>query len=153
MRSVTYAISEAFMSLRRERGSGVFSIVTIAGALLVFAVFLLVAGNLERLLATWSTGAELSVYIRDNATAADLAAIERVLAGSAVVERREYVSKEDALKRFSAEFKDLAGVAAESGSNPFPASWCRSTARPSSARPRARIQPRLRRVPARKTMF
>jgi cell division transport system permease protein len=123
MQALRYALDEAARSLWRGRQSGLLSTATIALALFVLGVFLLVTGNLDRLGAEWSSAAELSVYLNDGASAADRAAIEQVLAAEPLVTGREYVSKDEALKRFKQTFADLASAMDGVGDNPLPASY------------------------------
>jgi cell division transport system permease protein len=123
MRALQYAFEEARASLWRGRRSGLLSTITIALAILVLSGFLLVTSNLGRLGAGWSSAAELSVYLTDDVTAADRAAIEAVLASDPVVGERELVSKEDAVKRFKETFGDLSATLDGAGENPLPASY------------------------------
>src|SRR4029078_830532 len=99
------------------------STATIALALFVLGAFLLVTANLERLGAEWSSAAELSVYLKDDATAADRAAIESLLAPGGVVASNEVVSKVEALTRFKQTFAELATSVDGLGENPLPASY------------------------------
>jgi cell division transport system permease protein len=122
MASLSYFVREATASLRRGRGSNVLAIATISLALFVLGAFLLVTASLDHLMASWSAAAEMSVYLRDDASDEQRAAIEAALAGSTLVERREFVSKAEAARRFQRDFPDLASVADGLGSNPFPAS-------------------------------
>ena len=73
MQAIRYSLEEAARSLWRGRQSGMLSTATIALALFVLGAFLLVTANLERLGAEWSSAAELSVYLKDDATAQDRA--------------------------------------------------------------------------------
>ena len=123
MRALGYAFDEALTSLKRGRQSGLLSTVTIALALFVLGGFLLVTSNLQRLGSAWSTAAEMSVYLDDQIAPAERDAVERALASSAVVTAREFVSKDDALKRFKQTFADLAAAVDGAGGNPLPASY------------------------------
>jgi cell division transport system permease protein len=100
----------------------VIAVGTIALALFVFGAFLLVTSSLDRVVAGWSAAAQLAVYLRDDATAEDRAAIEMVLAENSAVDRREFVSKEQAAQRFRRDFPDLASAADGVGGSAFPAS-------------------------------
>ncbi len=122
MRALRYAFEEAIASLWRGRQSGILSTATIALALFVLGGFLLVTANLERLASEWARAAELSVYLADDATAAERGAIEGALASASVAER-EYVSKGQALARFKQTFGDLASAVDSAGENPLPASY------------------------------
>ncbi len=123
MRALRYALDEAMTSIWRGGRSGLLSTVTIALALFVVGGFLLVTSNLERLAGEWSRTAELSVYLQDDVTAADREAIDRTLAADAAVEAREYISKDEALKRFKQTFGELATTIDSVGDNPLPASF------------------------------
>ena len=123
MQALRYSLDEAVRSLWRGRQSGVLSTATIALALFVLGAFLLVTANLERLGAEWSSAAEMSVYLKDDATPQDRAAIERLLAPGDVVAGFEYISKADALARFKSTFADLAPAVDGLGENPLPASY------------------------------
>ena len=122
MRAFAYCFREARVALWRRRRPAAVSILVIATAILVLAAFLVVTGNLEAMLARWSSVAELSIYFRDDASAADQAAVERVVLESGLVASREYVSKEEAVTRFKRDFPDLASAADDLEQNPFPAS-------------------------------
>jgi cell division transport system permease protein len=123
MQALRYALEEAARSLWRGRQSGVLSTATIALALFVLGAFLMVTANLERLGAEWSSAAEMSVYLKDDASAQDRANIERLLAPGGLVVAREYLSKADALTRFRQTFADLAPALDGLGENPLPASY------------------------------
>jgi cell division transport system permease protein len=123
MRAVRYAFDEALLGLWRGRQSGVLSTATIAVALFVLGGFLLCTSNLERLGEEWSRTAEVSVYLTDQATADDRQAIERLLAPGALVASVEFVSKDEALRRFKRTFADLATTVDTLEGNPLPASY------------------------------
>jgi cell division transport system permease protein len=123
MRALRYAFDEALVSLWRGRQSGLLSTVTIAVALFVLGGFLLVTSNLERLSAEWGRAAEMSVYLTDEATTAEQAAIEAALVSGPIVVGREYVSKADAVARFKRTFGDLSSAIDGLGANPLPASY------------------------------
>jgi cell division transport system permease protein len=121
MRALDYAFRQAWTSLTRGGAGSVFAVVAIALALIVLGSLLLLTWNADRLLAQWSAAAELSVYLRDEATSEQRGAIEAALDGSGVVVAREFVSKAQALTRFRREFAELAAVADGFDDNPFPA--------------------------------
>jgi cell division transport system permease protein len=122
MRAFDYALREGWASLWRARGSSVLAMMAIALAVVVLGSLLLVTWNVDRLLAEWTSAAELSVFLRDDATSEQRGAIEALVDASGVAAGREYVSKADALSRFRREFTDVAALAEELEDNPFPAS-------------------------------
>jgi cell division transport system permease protein len=122
MRAVRYFVVEASISLWRGRRASVLSVMTIATAVFVLGSFLVVTSNVDRAAQSWREAAEISVYLRDQLSPEDRAAIGRILAESPVVAAREDVSKEQALRRFQQLFPDMASAALALPDNPFPAS-------------------------------
>ena len=122
MRALEYAMREGWASLWRSRGSSAFAVVAIALAMTVLGALLLLTWNAQRLLAQWTTAAEFSVYLRDDATSEQRGAIEALIDQSGATDQREYVSKTDALARFRRQFADLASLTQGFDDNPFPAS-------------------------------
>ncbi|MBI4888708.1 MAG: hypothetical protein HY824_16540 [Acidobacteria bacterium] len=122
MRALDYAIRQGWASLWRSRGSTAFAVLAIALAMIVLGALLLATWNVERLLARWSSAAEFSVYLRDDATSEQRGAIEALIDQSGAVDGRQYVSKAEALVRFRREFTELASLAEGFDDNPFPAS-------------------------------
>ena len=116
-----YAFEEALASIRRAGRSAVVSIVTIAIAFVTLGGFLLVSVNVQGMLDRWLEAAEMSVYLNDNASDDDRAALESVLRSRPDVAGVEYVSKATALERFRADFPELADVTGSLDGNPFPA--------------------------------
>ena len=123
LRALRYAFDEAFVSLWRGRQAGLVSIATIALALFVLGGVLVATSNLQRLGDELGSAAELSVYLHEDVTGADRAAVERLLAPGGVVAGFEFVSKVDALTRFKETFTDLAAAVDTVDGNPFPASY------------------------------
>ena len=118
-----YAFDEAVASLWRGRRSGVLSTSTIGLALFVLGGFLLATANLQRLGDEWSRSAEMSVYLTDDATMEQRRAIEGMLTTGPLIAGAEFVSKTQALERFTQTFADLATTVATLDSNPLPASY------------------------------
>ena len=122
MRALDYALGEAWASLWRSRGASALAVLAIAVAMIVLGALLLLTWNVERLLAQWSSAAEFSVYLREDASSEQRGAIEALIDQSGAVEGRQYISKAEALTRFRREFAELASLAEGFDENPFPAS-------------------------------
>ena len=120
MTVVGYALEEAWVSLRRSGRSALVSIGTIAIAFATLGGFLLISVNVQRVLDQWLQAAEMSVYLHDTASAAERAALEEFLRAQPAVAEVEYVSSEQALERFRADFPELRDVTSGVGENPFP---------------------------------
>jgi cell division transport system permease protein len=122
VRAIDYALRQAWASLWRSRGSTTFAILAIALAVTVLGAVLLLTSNVERLVGEWTSAAEFSVYLRDEATSEQRGAIEAAIQQSGVAAAQEYVSKAQALARFRRDFAELASLTAGFEDNPFPAS-------------------------------
>jgi cell division transport system permease protein len=123
MRALGYFFGEAAESLWRSRRAALLSMLTIAAGLFVLGFFLMVNANLQRVIGRWSDSAELAVYLRDDATQQQTAALNEMIMKSGLAASVHYFSKEDARKEFARDFPDLAPAAAALDRNPFPASF------------------------------
>jgi cell division transport system permease protein len=121
--ALRYFIVEASASLWRGRKAAILSVLTIAGGLFVLGFFLALNTNLQRVVGRWTESAELSVYLKDDATSGQMQVVEELVSQSGLAARREYVTKDQAATRFRQDFPDLAGAADRLDSNPFPASF------------------------------
>jgi cell division transport system permease protein len=122
MRALSYFFDEALASLWRGYKTAIVAIATIAAALFVLGGFLVLTSNMERLFARWQEAAEFSVYLHDDSTPGERAAIEKTLRESRLVRTIEVVSKDEALRRFRRNFGDLAATTGDLPENPLPAS-------------------------------
>ena len=122
MRALKYFVNEAAESLLRSWRSAVLAILTIAAGLFVLGFFLMVNNNLQRVVGRWSEAAEMSIYLKDDATREQVQALEGIIDQSGLTDERRYLSKSDALARFREDFPDLAGATERLERNPLPAS-------------------------------
>lgn len=122
MRALQYFFSEAAASLWRGRRAAGLAVLTIAAGLFVLGLFLALNGNLQGLVSRWTESAELSVYLTEGATDAQVRTLDELIDGSGLAAARSYVSRTQASARFREDFPDLAGAAAQLESSPFPAS-------------------------------
>ncbi|HEX6161979.1 MAG TPA: ABC transporter permease [Vicinamibacterales bacterium] len=120
MSVVGYSFAEAWISLLRSGRSALVSISTIAIAFATLGGFLLISVNVQGVLDQWLRAAEMSVYLHDNVSEADRAALEAFLRSQPAVAEVEYVSSARALERFRADFPELSDVTSGIGENPFP---------------------------------
>ena len=123
MRALRYFVAEAAASLWRGRRAAILAVLTITAGLFVLGFFLIVNINLQRVTGRWAESAELSVYLKDDATPEQIKVVDELISQSGLAAEREYVSKERALMRFREDFPDLAAAAQKLESNPFPASF------------------------------
>jgi cell division transport system permease protein len=122
LRALLYFVDEALTSLWRSRLMNTLSVSTIAVSLFVLGSFLLVASNLSGLVERWADRVQVAVYLRDDASEAQVAELAARLRAHPAVAQVEAVSKDVALTRFRSMFRELASLPDELGGSPFPAS-------------------------------
>jgi cell division transport system permease protein len=132
MGSFKYFLNEASASLLRGWRSAILAVLTIAAGMFVLGFFLIVNTNLQQIVNRWTQAAELSVYLKDDATPQQVQVIDDLVQKSGLAAQREFVSKADAAKRFTDDFPDLAVAARGLNRNPFPASFEVRLAEPAS---------------------
>ena len=122
LRALGYFFQEALTSLWRSRLVNAVSIGTIAVSLFVLGAFLTVAGNLGDVVERWTEKVQIIVYLDDGIEDRVRASLENRLVEDPAVESIDSVSREEALERFRALFRDLSSLPDDLGENPFPAS-------------------------------
>jgi cell division protein FtsX len=99
MGSFKYFLNEASASLLRGWRSAILAVLTIAAGMFVLGFFLIVNTNLQQIVNRWTQAAELSVYLKDDATPQQVQVIDDLVQKSGLAAQREFVSKADAAKR------------------------------------------------------
>lgn len=122
MRALKYFLNEAAESLMRGWRSAALAVLTIAAGLFVLGFFLMLNSNLQRVVGRWSEAAEMSVYLKDDASKEQVQALDALIVQSGLSDQRLHLSKADALARFREDFPDLAGATERLERNPLPAS-------------------------------
>jgi cell division transport system permease protein len=122
LRAVSYFVSEALTSLWRSRMVNAVSIGTIAVSLFVLGAFLTLAAALSGLVTKWTETVQVTVYLEDRLEPRVRESLENRLRDDPAVASLSYVSRELALERFRAMFRDLSSLPEDLGENPFPAS-------------------------------
>jgi cell division transport system permease protein len=146
-RRLLQAVGEAALSLLRAWRSSTLALAAIVSAVFVLGAFLIVSQAVEDAVARWSDAAELSVFVRDDVTEPQRAAVEATLQEHATVREVRYVSAADARQRFSASFPDLASLLAAAGDAPLPASLEARLHREADPAAVATLADRLRAMP------
>ena len=123
LRAIVYFLEEALTSLWRSRLINILSIVTIGVSLFVVGAFLTLGSNLGRIVTEWTEKVQVVFYLEDALEPNVQKILETRLRGDAGVETLRFVSREEALARFKALFRDLETLAEDLGENPFPASF------------------------------
>ncbi len=117
-----YFLTDAADEWRHSPGPNFLAATTLAAILFVAGSVLLVLRNAQVHLEGWRGSVRVSVFLRDDATTEARDAIRRRLEPLPGVAQVDYVTKDEALRRFRGAFGDLAELSAELQSNPLPAS-------------------------------
>jgi cell division transport system permease protein len=134
LRALAYFFAEASTSLWRSRLMNALSIGTIAVSLFVLGAFLTLASNLNEVVARWSRKVQVTFYLADGLEAPIRESLVGRLQDDPAVESIEVISRDQALERFRALFRDLQTLPDDLGENPFPAS-VEATLRPGRESP------------------
>jgi cell division transport system permease protein len=134
LRALAYFFAEAATSLWRSRLMNALSVGTIAVSLFVLGAFLTLASNLNEVVARWSRKVQVTFYLTDGLEAPVRESLVGRLQDDPAVESVEVITRDQALERFRALFRDLQTLPDDLGENPFPAS-VEATLRPGRESP------------------
>jgi cell division transport system permease protein len=134
LRALSYFFAEAATSLWRSRLMNALSVGTIAVSLFVLGAFLTLASNLNEVVARWSRKVQVTFYLTDGLEAPVRESLVGRLQDDPAVESVEVITRDQALERFRALFRDLQTLPDDLGENPFPAS-VEATLRPGRESP------------------
>jgi cell division transport system permease protein len=121
LRAFRYFVEEALTSLWRSRLITSLSVITIAVSLFVLGAFLSLASNLADVVARWSDKVQVTFYLEDQLPEAPRQSLQAALRADPAVESVVYLSREEALRRFRALFREMRSLPEDLGENPFPA--------------------------------
>jgi len=119
-----YFVKETYKSIRRNGFMSFASISTVAVSLLVLGMFLLIFLNTNNLAQYLESQVQVSVYMQDSASDAELKATKAKLQKMSGVVQVKEVNKEQALARFKERLGDQHQLLDSLGKdNPFPNSF------------------------------
>jgi len=120
--TIKYFIIDALKSLKRNKTVSIASVATVAATLFILGVFLLIVFNVNAGVKELGSKLEVKIFLNDDYTISDKAAIERALNGVDGVSNIEFEDKADALvkvkEQFGEDSKSL--VQGFEKNNPFP---------------------------------
>ncbi|MDZ5254609.1 permease-like cell division protein FtsX [Clostridium sp. LIBA-8841] len=123
--TIGYFISDAFKSLKRNRTISIASIATVLTTLFIFGAFLLTALNVKNGVTNVQDKVEINVFLKDDVTQDQKAAIEAKIKTVQGVKEVVFESKDQAFAKMegSSDYNKeiLAGYSKEN--NPLPASY------------------------------
>ncbi|HYS56228.1 MAG TPA: permease-like cell division protein FtsX [Thermoanaerobaculia bacterium] len=118
-----YFFREALRRIWVSKRSSFVAVAMITISLLIVGAFLLLSENLGRAVAIAQGKSRVEIYLTAEANASQIAAVDRYLAAHRDFGRRRFVSRDEALRRFSSYFSNLDSVVGQLDGNPFPPSF------------------------------
>ncbi|HEX8751115.1 MAG TPA: permease-like cell division protein FtsX [Nitrospira sp.] len=123
MRTIFYLLREAWANISTNRTTTMVAILTTAFTLACVGVFLLLYVNLRAAAGWLQDDIKIMVYLDDRAMAATVSEVEQQLRGDRAVGAFHFISKEQALGEFKAQFPSDSHLLEGLGQNPLPASF------------------------------
>ena len=123
MRTIFYLLREAWANISTNRTTTMVAILTTAFTLACVGIFLLLYVNLRAAAGWLQDDIKIMVYLDDRALAATVSEVEQQLRSDRAVSALHFVSKEQALGEFKAQFPSDSHLLEGLGQNPLPASF------------------------------
>ena len=123
MAKTRFFLAEAFGSLRRNYFMTIAALVTVFLSMTVLGVVMVFAYNIEAVLKDVEQKVEISVFLKDSATADEIEAMQNEIVAWPEVKDSQFVSKDEALKRLRIDLKDHPEILDQLAGNPLPASF------------------------------
>ncbi len=123
MRRLFYLLREAWANMRANRTTTVVAILTTAFTLSCVGIFLLLYVNLRSAAGWLQEDVKIMVYLEDQLTRESVAELEGRLKADRMVAATVFISKEQALGEFRAQFPADSHLLEGLGQNPLPASF------------------------------
>ncbi|MGQ0811745.1 MAG: cell division protein FtsX [Nitrospiraceae bacterium] len=123
MRRVLYLIREAIVNVRINRTTTLMAVATTAFTFACVGVFLLLYVNLRALAGSLQEDIQVMVYLSDGLSEEHIRDIEQRLKTDRALASSAYISKEQALTEFQAQFPSETHLLEGLGKNPLPASF------------------------------
>lgn len=145
IKTFKHFFKESLVSIKKNRVMSVASISTVAAALFIFGVFMLLVVNVNKIVATVESEIEIKAFLKEDVTTIQKQQIEKNIKSIDGIREVIFESQEEALRKFKAnlgEKADLAnGLELE---NPLPASFIIKVNRPEDV---AAVSSRLKSYP------
>jgi cell division transport system permease protein len=123
MRTIFYLLREAWANIWTNRTTTVVAIFTTAFTLACVGIFLLLYVNLRAAAGWLQEDIKLMVYLDDRAAASTVSDLEQQLRADRAVATLHFISKDQALGEFRAQFPADSHLLEGLGQNPLPASF------------------------------
>ena len=123
MKRLGHLVKEALANIRINRTTTLIAVATTAFTLACFGVFLLLYVNLRGIVSGLQDDIKVIVYLHENLPPQGVSDLQRRLKSEPEVASLSYVSKEQALADFRAQFPSEQHLLQGLGENPLPASF------------------------------
>jgi cell division transport system permease protein len=123
VRRLVHFVQEALANIRLNRTTTVIAVATTAFTLACFGVFLLLYLNLRAMATSLQSDLKVVVYVKDGTPPPGVSELQALLKADPGVQTLTYVSKEQALADFRAQFPEESHLLQGLGENPLPASF------------------------------
>jgi cell division transport system permease protein len=132
---VNYFVDETVSNLRRNVLLTLAAVSTVSISLLLLGVVMVGGEVLTKMVSSWEGKVELNVFLRDEATPEEVAAIKTQTTGMPEVEEVFFESKEQAFEEYKRMFKDSPAITENVDPNALPASYRIKLKDPNQAEP------------------
>ncbi|MEX0789369.1 MAG: permease-like cell division protein FtsX [Actinomycetota bacterium] len=120
---VNYFVDETVSNLRRNVLLTLAAVSTVSISLLLLGVVMVGGEVLTKMVSSWEGKVELNVFLRDEATPEEIAAIKTQTTGMPEVDEVFFESKEQAFEEYKRMFKDSPAITENVDPNALPASY------------------------------
>lgn len=117
-----YFTRKAIASIKGNPFVNIVTISVIAVSFLILSGFIALFGNFKSLLAEWEQRVQIEAYLKDGLPDTQIKDLQNSIASFEGVKGVSYISKDDAIKRFSDEMPAIAGLVKDLEENPLPSS-------------------------------
>ncbi|HEX9492502.1 MAG TPA: permease-like cell division protein FtsX [Thermoanaerobaculia bacterium] len=121
--TIAYFFREAVRRIWVSKRTSFVAVAMIAISMLIVGSFLLLSENLGRAAVLAQGKSRVEIYLTAGATPAQITAVDAYLRSHRDFARRRFVSRDEALRRFSSYFTNLTPVVRQLDGNPFPPSF------------------------------
>jgi cell division transport system permease protein len=121
-KALVYFVREAALNMLRGWRVSLLAVLTIAVSLFVGGIFLLVSGNMARVVESWRAQARLVIYLKNGASPEDSGAVRRDASAGPNVSGVSEVDAKQAKERFRTLFPSLADLVEGWSEDPLPPS-------------------------------
>lgn len=116
-----YFVERALLNMRQNMFISMVTIITIALALLIVGVFLLVAVNLEKISVQWSERVQITVYFEKELLPQQISEIKSRITALPGTSRVDYVTQAESFDRFKTRLKGQESLLEGIGADVLPA--------------------------------